>query len=93
MHRTITGLGPGAPGYRRLLVRPRPGGGLSHASAAHETPYGLARAEWRAEDGCLEVRITVPPGATALVALPGQEEEPFEVGSGNHVFQVPSTGS
>jgi alpha-L-rhamnosidase len=89
MHRTVAGLAPGAPGYRRLIVRPQPGGGLRHAGAAHETPYGLAEAKWRTEDGCLEVGVTVPPGATALVVLPGDEEEPFEVGSGSHVFRVP----
>ena len=87
MHRTVAGLAPGAPGYQRLIVRPQPGGGLRHAGAAHETPYGRAEVRWRIEDGCLEVRITVPPGATAMVVLPGQEDEAFEVGSGDHVIR------
>jgi len=42
LHRTVAGLAPGAPGYRRLVVAPRPGGGLTHAAASHETPYGRA---------------------------------------------------
>ena len=28
------------PAYRRFRVRPRPGGGLTSAEAAHESPYG-----------------------------------------------------
>ena len=54
------GLAPAEPGYRRLLIRPRPGGGLTHANAQHLTPYGLAEAGWRIEEGELEVRAVVP---------------------------------
>src|SRR6185295_5734005 len=42
MHRTIAGLAPGAPGYRRLIVRPRPPQALTMAAASHITPYGEA---------------------------------------------------
>ncbi|PTT70646.1 alpha-L-rhamnosidase, partial [Arthrobacter sp. HMWF013] len=33
MHRSLAGLAPAEPGYRKLLVRPRPGGGLDWAEA------------------------------------------------------------
>ena len=32
LHRTIGGLAPLEPGYRRFRVAPRPGGGLTHAA-------------------------------------------------------------
>ena len=35
MHRTIGGLTPTEPGYRRMEIRPRPGGGITHAQARH----------------------------------------------------------
>ncbi|MFJ4623960.1 family 78 glycoside hydrolase catalytic domain [Streptomyces sp. NPDC088812] len=89
LHRTVAGLAPAAPGYRRLLVRPRPGGRLSHASAAHETPYGRAVVSWTREDGELRVSVTVPPNTTALVDLPGRAGETVEVGSGQHLFRTP----
>ncbi|WP_229405934.1 glycoside hydrolase family 78 protein [Micromonospora sp. NBRC 110038] len=87
LHRTVAGLAPAEPGYRRLLVRPRPGGGLRHARAALLTPYGPAAVGWRLADGELAVEVTVPAGATARVELPGAE--PTEVGSGAHRFTVP----
>ena len=50
LHRRVAGLAPAAPGYRRVLVRPRPGGGLTHAgprtrarTVASRSP-GVARA-------------------------------------------------
>jgi alpha-L-rhamnosidase len=88
MHRTVAGLAPAAPAYRRLLVRPRPGGGLRHAEAAHETPYGRAEVRWRREDGALEVDVVVPPSTTALIDLPAADFEPVEVGAGAHHFSV-----
>jgi len=82
MQRTIGGLAPAAPGYRRLEIRPRPGGGLTHACARHLTPYGLAECSWRIEQDTITVAVVVPPNATAQVFLPGSDASPIEVGSG-----------
>lgn len=87
MHRTVAGLAPAEPGYRRLSVRPRPGGGLTWARAEHDTPYGRAEAGWRIEGKSLFVDLLVPPGVTARVDLPGAESR--AVGPGRHSFITP----
>jgi alpha-L-rhamnosidase len=91
LHRTVGGLAPAAPGYRRLEIRPRPGGGLTHARVRHRTPYGPAAVAWRIEAGQITVEVVVPPNTTAGVTLPGSDAEPAEVGSGTHrwSYQVP----
>jgi alpha-L-rhamnosidase len=87
MHRVVAGLAPAAPGYREILFRPRPGGGLTRASASHETPYGLASIEWQLAAGDeLRVRVAVPTGATATLDLEG--EEPLRLTSGSHTFST-----
>ncbi|WP_308159819.1 alpha-L-rhamnosidase C-terminal domain-containing protein [Arthrobacter sp. ISL-5] len=86
MHRVVAGIAPLEPGYRRILFRPQPGGGLTSASARHETPYGTAAISWRNADGGHSVSTEVPTGATARVELPGQE--PREVGSGRFEYTV-----
>jgi alpha-L-rhamnosidase len=86
MHRTVAGLSPGAPGYRHIRVAPRPGGGLTHASAQHDTPYGRAAVAWTRDGHRFELSVTVPPGARAQVELPEAAAISIEVGSGNHVF-------
>ncbi|GAA4012538.1 glycoside hydrolase family 78 protein [Allokutzneria multivorans] len=87
LHRTVAGLAPGSPGYRSLLVRPLLGGGLTRASAQHETPYGRASVAWQREDGTLTLDVEVPDGATATVHVPGSVTE--DVGPGQHRWQVP----
>jgi len=89
LHRTVAGLAPAAPGYRRLEIRPRPGGGLAHARARHRTPYGMAEAGWKIEADQIAVEVVVPPGVTASVSLPGSDAAPIEVASGNHRWVYP----
>ncbi|GAA1017496.1 alpha-L-rhamnosidase [Acrocarpospora pleiomorpha] len=86
MHRVIAGLAPAEPGYRRLTVRPRPGGGLTHARACHDTPYGRAEVSWERTGARLTIEVVVPPNTTAAVHLPAGPDHPIEVGSGRHLF-------
>jgi alpha-L-rhamnosidase len=82
LHRHVVGLRPTAPGYRTFEVRPRPGGGLTWASARHLSPYGPIEVRWEAAGGATALRVTVPPGTEAIVCLPGQD--PRTAGPGTH---------
>jgi alpha-L-rhamnosidase len=89
MHRTIGGLTPTEPGYRRMEIRPRPGGGLTHATARHLTPYGMAESAWKIEDGKFYLDVVIPPNTSAFVSLPGDDTTPAEVGSGTWHWSAP----
>ncbi|CAL9385161.1 Alpha-L-rhamnosidase [Streptomyces sp. enrichment culture] len=84
IHRTVAGLAPAAPGYRHILIRPRPGGNLTWARAEHHTPYGRAAVAWHLHDGRMTLDATVPPGTEAVIDLPGSE--PVTVGPGTHTL-------
>jgi alpha-L-rhamnosidase len=81
MHRVVAGLAPAAPGYREILFRPRPGGGLTSASAAHESPYGRVSIAWLIREDQVQVTVTVPAGTTAVLDLPGRS---LPLGPGTH---------
>jgi alpha-L-rhamnosidase len=87
LHRTVGGLAPLEPGYRRLRIAPQAGGGLTWARARHRTPYGIAESSWRIDGGRLIVRATVPPNTRASVELPGAQDS-IDVGSGEHEWSV-----
>jgi alpha-L-rhamnosidase len=82
MHRTVAGLAPLEPGYRRILVAPRPGAGVDWASASLDTPHGTATVRWEREGESVRVVAQVPDGSTALLRLEGADDE--EVGPGTH---------
>lgn len=74
LYRGVAGLDTDerAPGYKHLVLRPRPAEGLSWAEAKLETMYGEALSAWnRGVGGAMEQRAVVPPNATATIVLPG----------------------
>lgn len=88
LHRTVAGLAPATPGYRELVVQPRPYADLTAASAAHLTPYGEARVAWERTDGTFRLDVTVPVGATASIHLPATSDV-TAVGHGEHQWKIP----
>lgn len=86
MHRTIGGIAPLDPGYARVLVAPRPGGGLTSASTSLETRHGLVEVAWRRDADEVTVSVSLPDGVTGVLDLGG--DAPTEVGSGRHEHRV-----
>jgi alpha-L-rhamnosidase len=92
LHTTVAGLRPDPddPGYHHFLVEPRPGDGLTSASASLLTRFGPASVAWTivgeggADAGPLHLEVEVPPNTSATVTVPGSE--PVTVGSGSHTF-------
>ena len=75
------------PGYRRFHVEPRPGGGITWADAAHESPYGRIESTWWLRRDELNLRVRVPPGTRATVRMP--DGVVAEVGPGTASFRGP----
>jgi alpha-L-rhamnosidase len=89
LHRTVGGLAPVEPGYRKIAIAPHPGGSLTGARARHITPYGLTECAWAIAGGQITVDVVVPPNTSARVSLPGREKEPVEVGAGAYHWSYP----
>jgi alpha-L-rhamnosidase len=73
MYRVMAGIDIDAadPGYRHVLIAPRPGGTFTSVSASHETMYGRVSSAWKKDAGTFQLAIEVPPNARATVRLPG----------------------
>ncbi|MFI2297164.1 family 78 glycoside hydrolase catalytic domain [Isoptericola sp. NPDC019571] len=81
VHRVVAGLAPAAPGYREVRFAPRPGGGLTRATATHLSPQGRIRSAWRRSGDRFHLTVEVPPGARGTVELP-DGSGPIHVGPG-----------
>jgi alpha-L-rhamnosidase len=77
---------PGSAGYRRLLIAPAVVGDLTHAAGSYRTPYGEVRTSWTKKGGAIELTVTVPPGSTAEVHVPGSGAV-HQAGSGTWTFR------
>jgi alpha-L-rhamnosidase len=72
LHRYVAGIQllDDGPAYRHFRVAPRPGGGLTWARAALESPYGRIEASWSTGATGTTLTVLVPPNTEAEVALP-----------------------
>jgi alpha-L-rhamnosidase len=69
---TVAGIDLDAsqPGYKHIIIRPLPGGGLTHARAKLESVHGVIESAWRVQNSRLSLDVTIPPNTTASIYLP-----------------------
>ena len=87
MYATILGINTLEPGFRKILIRPQPGGGLTWAKGSLESPYGVIATDWRIEGGQFHLETMIPPNTTAVIAMPDGSR--LEVGPGFHSESCP----
>jgi alpha-L-rhamnosidase len=77
MYAVVAGidLDPEEPGYQRIILQPRPGGGLTHAEGTLRSLYGRIRSAWRIDKGRLRWEVEVPPNTTAEIHVPTSDPE------------------
>ena len=71
MYQNIGGIDvdPAAPGYRRSRIAPRPGAGLTSATASLETVYGTLSSSWKLDGPRFALDVAVPANTSAEVIL------------------------
>jgi alpha-L-rhamnosidase len=69
---TVAGIGldPRQPGFRHVILRPRPGDALTTASANYESIRGRIASAWAIKDGTLTLDVTIPANVTATLYMP-----------------------
>jgi alpha-L-rhamnosidase len=85
MYRVVLGINgdPDQPGWRHVVVRPRPGGGLAWASGSYHSIRGPIAVAWRqASGGAFTLDVTIPPNVSAAVYVPARAAASVTEGSG-----------
>ena len=63
-------IDPERPGYKHILLQPRPGGSLASARARLASPHGEIVSAWRSGPRRFDWEIIVPANTTATARLP-----------------------
>lgn len=69
---------PTSVGHKRLLFRPQPGGAITWAKTALETPQGRARCEWELDGADFALEVEIPPNSIAEVHIPARNNAVIE---------------
>ncbi len=84
LYQYVAGIRLLSPGYRRILIKPVIGGGLTWAKASYKCAYGEILSWWKVKNGILTIMVTIPEGTTAAIVVPGKKE--IVVGPGHYIF-------
>lgn len=82
MYRTILGinLDPEVPAYKRFIIRPQPGGGLTWARGYYDSIHGRIECAWRLEGNELTLEVEIPANTSALVHVPTSDPDSVKEG-------------
>ncbi|MGW8883756.1 alpha-L-rhamnosidase [Streptomyces sp. NPDC055749] len=70
MYANIAGIAPGGPGFRKIIVRPRPGGGVTEAQGRFDSLYGAVTTRWKKDADGFRLSLSLPANTTAEVWIP-----------------------
>src|SRR5262249_39841890 len=76
---------PGSVAFRKLRLRPTPGGRLSRANASQETVRGRGASGWRVDGTGVGVDVGNPPGSTADLLIPTSDPTSVRDANGDAV--------
>jgi alpha-L-rhamnosidase len=73
LYQVVAGIGidENNPGYKHIIIQPRPGGGLTSARATHQSMYGEIVSAWKLEGKKLTMEVIVPANTSATLYIPG----------------------
>ena len=74
LYRYVAGIDSGTPGYGQIVIRPHPGGNLTHARAEYDSVRGRISSSWKIEDGRFILQALIPPNTTATVHVPSTDD-------------------
>ncbi|URN04956.1 glycoside hydrolase family 78 protein [Actinomadura madurae] len=75
MYENIAGIAAAEPGYRRTVIRPRPGGDVHRAAATYDSVYGPVSSRWSLRGDRFALDVSVPVNTTAEVWVPAAKAD------------------
>lgn len=84
MFRTFTGLDKTLPGFKHIVIAPKPDESLTWAERSFESEHGTILSKWKKENGEFRLHAEIPCNTTATITLP--DGTSVDVGSGTYDY-------
>lgn len=72
-YRSLLGINPAAPGFKKILLKPQPAGDLTWAKGEYNSVSGKIVSDWKIENGKFLYRVSIPANTTAAVYIPSDD--------------------
>ncbi len=83
IYKTAAGIAatPDDPGFKTIIMAPKPDKRLGSVSATYKAPTGIIRSAWHYEGDTWIWNFTIPEGAKGLVTVPGKKPAEYAPGT------------
>ena len=78
MVKTIGGIDLMNPGFKKLWIRPRPGGKITRAKVTYDSIRGRVGSEWTLKKGVFTLKATVPSNTVGIICVPASDASAVE---------------
>lgn len=72
MFRSMLGIETDGPGFKKIIMKPQFGEGVSWAKGYYDSIRGRISSDWKLQDGSLQWNISIPANTTATIYVPGK---------------------
>lgn len=69
-YRTILGINPAAPGFKKIQIKPQPAGDLTWAQGSFQSVYGTISCDWKIVDQKFQINVHVPANTESEIWIP-----------------------
>jgi alpha-L-rhamnosidase len=78
----VAGIGadPEQPGFKHIIIHPRPGGKITHAEGSYDSIHGKISTKWAISNGTFSLDVSIPPNTTATVEFPVSDAASLQEG-------------
>lgn len=73
MFSSLAGIDTDGPGFKKLLIRPTPGEGITWVKASYDSIHGRIVSNWKREGDKLTMEVTIPANTTATVYVTARD--------------------
>ena len=75
LYQTLAGINcdPSQPGFKHIIIKPRPLGDLTWVKAHHDCPYGRITSNWQRDGHVLTMEVMMPANTTATIHVPAKD--------------------
>jgi alpha-L-rhamnosidase len=79
----MLGIESDGNGFKKLLIAPEPGGGITYAKGHYDSIHGRIKTAWKVEGQRFFFNLAIPANTTATVTLPAKDAGSVKEGGKN----------
>ena len=82
----VGGIETDGVGFRKILIKPYIGNGLTYAQTSYESIRGTIAVRWEMTEDALAMKVTIPANSSATVSIPSVAAGPVTIQESGQTF-------